>query len=65
MPDQTPAFDRRKVRLGLAIVSVVTVVAIVLVVLVDSALGKAVMFAVALTALVRAFLLTRSLRSER
>jgi hypothetical protein len=57
--------DIRKVRIGLAMVTVVVVIAIVALVVVESALGKAIMFAVAATAIVRAFLLVRWLkRSE-
>jgi len=59
-----PQINRNKVRLGLAIVGLVLVVALVMVAVVESPAGKAVMFAIALTALVRAFLLARSLRSE-
>lgn len=56
--------DPRKVRYGLAVVGVVLVVALVLLVLIDSALGKAVMFAIAAFAVVRAYLLSRWLRNE-
>jgi hypothetical protein len=62
-PDPQP--DPRKVRAGLAVVVVVVVVSVVLLLVVDDPLGKAVMVAVALTGVVRAFLLTRSLRKER
>jgi hypothetical protein len=64
-PDTSPEYDRRKIRIGLAMVSVVVVAAIVLMLVVDSALGRAIMFAVAVTALVRAFLLSRALRRGR
>ena len=57
--------DPRKVRLGLAIISLVVVVAPVGFVVIDAAMGKALMFAVAATAFVRAFLLVRWLRSEQ
>jgi hypothetical protein len=57
-----PQLDRRKVRIGLAMISVVVVVAIVLVFVVDDPLGRSIMFGVAALGLVRAFLLTRSLR---
>lgn len=56
--------DPRKVRLGLAVVGVVLVVALVLLLVIDSAFGKAVMFAIAAVALVRAYLLSRWLRAE-
>jgi hypothetical protein len=56
--------DPRKVRIGLAIISVVVVVAVVAMVVIDSAAGKALMFAVAATAFVRAFLLQRWLRGQ-
>lgn len=60
-----PQFDRRKVRIGLAVISVVVIVAAIMVVVIEAPAGKAVMFAIALTAFVRAFLLSRSLRAER
>ncbi|HEX4868086.1 MAG TPA: hypothetical protein VFV32_10710 [Acidimicrobiales bacterium] len=56
--------DPRKVRLGLAIISVVVVVALIAMVVIDSPAGKALMFAVAATAFVRAFLLQRWLRAQ-
>lgn len=59
-----PQVDRHKVRLGLAIIGLVLVVALVMVVVVEAPAGKALMFAIALTALVRAYLLARSLRTE-
>ena len=50
-------------RIGLVVVLVVVVVvAVVLVVVIDDPFGRAVMFAVAALAVVRAFLLSRSLR---
>jgi Na+/H+ antiporter NhaD/arsenite permease-like protein len=54
--------DPRKVRAGLAIICAVVVAAVALFVVVDAPAGKALMFAVAATALVRAFLLHRWLR---
>ncbi len=54
----------RKVRAGLIIVGVVVAVSVVLLVVIDEPVGKAVMLAVAATAFVRAFLLTRSLRRQ-
>jgi hypothetical protein len=66
MPDETPQ-ERSvtKVRIGLALIGVVILVALVMAVVVESPVGKAVMFAIALTALVRAYLLYRSLRQEQ
>ena len=57
-----PQVDPRKVRIGLAMISVVVLVAVVLFVVIDDPVGRAVMFAVAVLGIVRAFLLTRSLR---
>ena len=56
------AVDRRRVRLGLAVVAVVVVVAGVLVAVLEDPVGRAVMLAVAALGVVRAFLLSRSLR---
>lgn len=60
-----PQLNPRKVRAGLALVVLVMVVSVVLLLNIDDPLGKAVMVAVALIAVVRAFLLTRSLRKKR
>ena len=60
-PDGSQA-DPRKVRIGLAIVSLVVLLAVILFVLVDDPIGRAVMFAVAAMGVVRAYLLSRSLR---
>ena len=57
-----PQLDPRKVRLGLALISVVVAVAIVLLFVIDDPVGRAIMFGVAALGIVRAFLLTRSLR---
>jgi hypothetical protein len=54
--------DRTRVRIGLAIVTLVALVALVLVFVVDSVVGKAIMFAVAATAFVRLVLLVRDIR---
>ena len=63
MSEDTPQeLDRRKVRIGLAIISAIVLVSLVLVAVVDSAFGKAVMFAIAAMAFLRLFLLTRSIR---
>jgi hypothetical protein len=59
-PDATP--DRTKVRIGLALITVVILVSLVMVFVIESTAGRAVMFAIAFTALVRAFLLVRWLR---
>ena len=59
-PDRQP--DPRKVRAGLIVISLVVLAAAVLVVVVDDPLGRGVMVAVAALGIVRAFLLTRSLR---
>lgn len=63
--DPTPELDRRKIRIGLALISAVVIVALVMVFVIEAPAGKAVMFAIALTAFVRAYLLSRSLRRER
>jgi hypothetical protein len=58
----TPKADPRKVRIGLAMISAVVLVAALLFVVLDDAVGRAIMFAVAALGIVRAFLLSRSLR---
>jgi hypothetical protein len=60
--DPTPELDPRKVRIGLLIVTAVFVASAVLVAVIDDPFGRAVMAAVAAVAVVRAFLLSRSLR---
>jgi hypothetical protein len=66
MPDpQEPQIDRRKIRIGLALIVLVVIAAVVLMFVVEAPAGKAVMFAIAVTAFVRAFLLSRSLRREQ
>lgn len=62
MDDHAAQPDPRKVRQGLAIVTVAVVVALVLLFVLDDPIAKAVMLAVALSGFVRAFLLSRSLR---
>lgn len=65
MDEPTDArLDPRKVRVGLAVVGVVLVVALVLLLVIDSAFAKAIMFAIAAVALVRAYLLSRWLRTQ-
>lgn len=54
--------DPRKVRIGLIVIVIVVVVAAVLVAVLDDPVGRAVMLAVAAVGIVRAFLLSRSLR---
>ena len=66
MPAETQQeMSPAKVRIGLAVIGVVLAVALVLIAVIDSPAGKALMFAIAATALVRAFLLYRSLRREQ
>ena len=66
MPDPTPQQPSvAKVRIGLAVLGLVLVVALVMVAVIESPAGKALMFAIAATVLVRAFLLYRSLRREQ
>ena len=57
-----PQIDRRKVRIGLAMISLVVVVALVLIAVIDDPIGRALMFAVAGLGIVRAYLRSRSLR---
>lgn len=59
-PPPNPA----KVRQGLAIITLTVVVAVVLLFVISAPIGKAVMFAIAGTGIVRAFLLARSLRAQ-
>ena len=66
MTDPTAAeHDPRKVRVGLAIISVVVVISVGLLFVIEAPAGKALMFAVAVTAFVRAYLLFRWLRSTQ
>jgi hypothetical protein len=55
--------DRRRVRLGLALISVVVVVAVVMFFVVPEAPGKALMLVIAVIAVVRMYMLARWLRS--
>ena len=65
MSEDAPAqYDRTKIRIGLAIISVVVLLALVMVAVIDAAAGKAVMFAIAALGFVRLFLLTRAMRRE-
>jgi hypothetical protein len=53
-----------KVRIGFGVITVVFVAALAMVFLVAAPAGKALMFAIALTAFVRVLLLFRSLRGS-
>ena len=59
-----PQPNRAKIRIGLGLITVVFAVALAMVFVVEAPAGKAVMFAIALTAFVRVVLLFRSLRSS-
>jgi hypothetical protein len=66
MADATPTeINPTKVRIGLAVLAIVLIVALGMIAVIDSPAGKALMFAIAATVLVRAFLLFRSLRREQ
>jgi hypothetical protein len=66
MADETPTeINPTKVRIGLAVLAVVLIVALGMIAVIESPAGKALMFAIAATVLVRAFLLFRSLRREQ
>ena len=62
MAADDPNVDARKVRAGLFLITGVVLVAAVLAVVIDDPLGRAIMLGVAGVAIVRAFLLSRSLR---
>jgi amino acid transporter len=62
MSADEPQINRKKVRAGLTVISAVVVIAVAMFFVVEAVAGKAVMFAIALTAFVRAGLLARSLR---
>lgn len=59
-----PKMSPGKVRIGLAMISVVVVVAIAMFFVVEAPAGKAVMFAIALTAFVRLTMLARAVRRD-
>ena len=61
--DEPLEYDRTKVRIGLAIIGVVFLVALVAFFVVTAPAGKALMFVIAAMALIRLFLLARSLRT--
>jgi len=62
MDDSEEQLNPTKVRIGLAMISVVMVIAVAMVFVVEAPVGKALMFAIALTAFVRAALLVRNVR---
>jgi hypothetical protein len=62
---QSNDVDPRRVRIGLAIVTLIFLVALVLIAVVDDPLGRAMMVVVVLISLVRAALLVRSIRRDR
>jgi hypothetical protein len=61
-PTPPAEIDPKRIRLGLAIVSVVFLVSLVLAAIINDPLGRAVMAAIALSAIIRAGLLIRSVR---
>jgi hypothetical protein len=56
--------DPKRIRLGLALVTAVFLVSLVLAAIIDDRLGRAVMAAIALSSLLRAVLLVRSVRRD-
>ena len=62
--DATPEIDPRKVRIGVALISVIFVVAVVLFFVADDTLGRAIFFAVAVACLIRMWLLVRWVRRD-
>jgi hypothetical protein len=64
MSDPTPVVDRKKIRLGLALLTVVFAAAVVLFFVTDDKLGRAVFFGVAVVLLVRMTLLVRGMRKS-
>jgi hypothetical protein len=56
--------DPRRVRFGLVVVTVVFLVSLALAALIDDRLGRAIMAAIALSAVLRAVLLVRSIRRD-
>jgi hypothetical protein len=59
MTNPAPEVDRRRVRAGLAIVTLVLLVALVLLFVVDSALGRVILGAIVVFTIVRATLIVR------
>jgi len=62
MTEPEPQLDLRKVRIGLIMISLVVIVAVALLFVIEDPVGRAIMFAVAALGVIRAFLLSRSLR---
>ena len=58
-------YDRRRIRIGLAFLTVVVIGALLGAVLLDSAVGKMVMIGILLFTILRAFTITRALRRDR
>jgi hypothetical protein len=65
MTDQSPQLNPRKIRIGLVLIAVVFVAAVVLFIVVDSAVARAIFFALGVLAIVRAVSLVRWLRGQR
>ncbi|MBW8825011.1 MAG: hypothetical protein JF603_01485 [Acidobacteria bacterium] len=65
MPDPAPEIDPRRIRIGLAIVTIAFVVGLVLLFVVDDPVGRAMMAAVSVVALIRGGLLVRSIRRDQ
>ena len=65
MDQTTSELDPRKVRIGLAIVSLILVASIVCIGIADGAVAKAIFFAIAAMTMMRAALLARWLRRQR
>jgi hypothetical protein len=64
MSDPSSEIDPRRVRAGLAVVSLTFLVALVLALVIDDPLGRTVMAGIVVASLVRAALLVRSLRRD-
>ncbi len=65
MPDPAPEIDPRRIRIVLAIVTIAFVVGLVLLFVVDDPVGRAMMAAVSVVALIRGGLLVRSIRRDQ
>jgi hypothetical protein len=57
-------FDRRRIRIGLAFLTLVVLGSLVALIVIQSAVGKMVMLGIFLFTVIRAYLLTRSLRRD-
>lgn len=64
MTDVAPQQNPRKIRMGLALITVVFVASVVLMFVVSEPIGRAIFFAVAVVALVRVVSLVRWLRRQ-